>query len=660
MRKLSKKRFGLSIDKTGVMLVTVIFIVAMALVFVTTAMMITIAARQRIYENAKYDQAKLTCTSLAQAIWQAIYSQQINDSMLISLANGSSGSGSVVNFSTDSVPGMGSGDSEASAYFFVQQAEDKAANKPLIIGIEVKCSIDGNTQYYTMYLQKHDPEGKPAAMFDIGIDLGDGGKLVKGVFGFDTSLFGSSWNDQVSWRPENHGLDPTADDNIVFLHNPTYSDQGNMGFYATTLTDGYLSFRDGVFARDVYFLGPHSGLDEGRLQQLSAASQYTGGGTNGDPQYGNLYFYGSRAPIATNAPLDRATLESADPSTYAFSGNLNGQLELNGINNINLDLMEDDEGNLVGFDHFNVEFTGQSFNHFSSVTGTIHYEDGITGFSNSSSRASVPEAEGWGPVIANGMASYMTRNPETIDTIDEVAAKWGSQETGATELNLTSTSLVEAGSYKISSAQNLTGGGTITFDVSAGDIYVFVDSATITMSGGTYIEIKSSIDTDNAVYFFLKNGATIEVGQNGGIVDLRCFNDSYTTFSPSTIDQSKDKTPRCFIFSMYTGGHSKYPVNFTGNNNRLLTAYLGFFPQSNPDNSGESCWIHINNCNADTVFYGRVCAGGVETDNTGNYFFIPYCPAPPLATGYREYAYRDNTDFSVVALEDTPSGYFTA
>ncbi len=655
MRKLSKKRFGLSVDKTGVMLVTVIFIVAMALVFVTTAMMITIAARQRIYENAKYDQAKLTCTSLAQAIWQAIYSQQINDSMLISLANGSSGSGSVVNFSTDSVPGMGSGDSEASAYFFVQQAEDKTANKPLIIGIEVKCSIDGNTQYYTLYLQKHDPEGKPAAMFDMGLNLGEGGSYNSCIVGFDTTYFQDGYDKQVSWRPENHGYDPASDDNIIFLHNPTFNNIDNLGFYATTLTDGYFTFRDGVFARDVYFLGAHSGIDVSDMNQGIAATQRTRG-TTGDLQYGNFYFYGSLAPFANGAPTSRAALESTDPSTYAYSGSLNAQYTFRGINNINFDLMEDDEGNLVGFDQFNVEFTGQSLDHFNTVTGTVHYENGITGFSNSSSRASVAEAAGWDPVVANGITNYLTRNPESIDTIDKVVAKWGSQETGATELDLTSTSLVEAGSYKISSAQNLTGGGTIKFDVSAGDIYVFVDSATITMSGGTYIEITSSVETDNAVYFFLKSGAKFMLGDYGGIVDLRCFNDAYTNFNIGDINQSRDHTPRCFIFSLYTG--SGYPVYFNNNQHRIVTAYIGFFPQSDPDGTG-ACHFGMNNITSGDIFYGRLSAGGIDKSN-GNFLYIPYCPAPPIATGYREYAYRDNTDFSVVALEDTPSGYFTA
>ena len=313
MRRTNKKVMKKADDKKGVILVTVIFIVAMALLFITTALTISIASRQRVYSNAKSDQARLTVTSLAQSIWQAIYSQQINDAMLDNLADGTGGNGSYVTFSSNAVPGMGTGGTESSAYFY-RDSED--ADK---IIIECKCSIDGVSQYYRMVLKKNASEGIPSAMFDIAVSLGDGGVLNSVVVGFDVHYFSptGTYADQVSWRPS----DPNAsDDNIVFLHNPTFSNRDNAGLYSTVITDGYLGFRDAVFGRDVYMVGPNSGFDISLMQQGMVPSRRTNG-TTGDLQFGNLYFWGSETPFINGG-------------SGQYRGNFNGNYEFRSINNI--------------------------------------------------------------------------------------------------------------------------------------------------------------------------------------------------------------------------------------------------------------------------------------------------------------------------------------
>lgn len=665
MRKNNKKRSSSLLTKTGVILVTILFIVAMALIFVTTALMISIAGRQRIYTNTIDSQARLTAVSLAQTVWQAIVSQQINDTDLETLARGNGGNGTVVVFKTNELPGMGLGDSESTAYFYV--AQEANGTDPLKIAIECKCEIDGVAQYYTLMLQKNQGEGTPPAEFDIGVNLGDGGLFNSCVLGFDVDYFNKSnanYDNQVSWRPSGGA----ADDNIVFLHNPTWNGNDNMGFYATLLTDGTLGFRDGVFARDTFLLGENAGINLSAMNQGIAATQRTNGST-GDLQYGNIFFYGTTAPFQNGEPWTEEiywpTRETIVHDAGPYSGSLNAQYTFRGINNLVFDIRHvpahtEADGTAVpeqwiGFSDFNVDITSQSMDHFATVSGGIVYETGVTGFTNSTGRAASVQANGWDSDAAAMYTNYITNYTDKMDTIDKVIDHYGSYEAGATNLDLTSVATVSAGNYLINTSMNIDN-KTITFDMSGDSILVFVDGATITLSNNAYFEITGS-NPDAKVLFFLKNGAKIVINDNSGIVDLRCFTDDYTNYDYADINQAKDNTPRCIIYSLYTanGAHDNYPVYFGQNQHRILTAFLAFYPQSEPNGTG-GCHFGMNNITCNDIYYGRISAGGIDKTN-GNFLYIPYCPGITGETNYRDTAYRDSTNFSVIGAE---SGYFTA
>ena len=282
MRKTNKKCLKSSGKRSGVLLLTILFITAMALIFITTALTITIATRKRIYENAKSDQARLTVTSLSQAIWQAIYSQQINDNMLYNLAYGTGGQGTLVQFDSLTIPGMGQPGSSATAYFWIIQEANESTKTKRKIGIECKCEIDGIAQYYTMVLQQNKSEGKPTGDFNLQVELGDGGLFNSTVIGFDVSNMGSGWKDQIPYD---------AADNVIVMHNPTFSSVDNHGLYSTVITDGRLELRDVVFGRDVYFIGAAAGINfvSGQNETPSRVSDY-----------GDWYFWGTTSPIYRN------------------------------------------------------------------------------------------------------------------------------------------------------------------------------------------------------------------------------------------------------------------------------------------------------------------------------------------------------------------------
>ena len=94
-------------------------------------------------------------------------------------------------------------------------------------------------------------------------------------------------------------------------------------------------------------------------------------------------------------------------------------------------------------------------------------------------------------------------------------------------------------------------------------------------------------------------------------------------YNVANIDQTT--IPRCKIFSLYEGGN---PVGFYGNSsNCVLTAFLGFYPLSNPTGSGGG-HLYINAAGKNLVYYGRIAAGGID-EIGGSPFNIPFCPAEP-------------------------------
>ena len=668
MRKTNKKLSKLVDDKSGVILVTVIFIVAMALVFITTALTISIANRQRVYSNAQSDQARLTVTSLAQAIWQAIYSQQINDQMLYELAKGN---GSLVTFKTADVPGMSNGGTVTTAYFYLIQDEDRTINQVRKIGIECKCEIDGVAQYYTMVLQKNQGESTPSPGFNITCDLGEGGTFSQCCIGFDIAaarLRHLNFRNQVAYD---------ASDNIIFLHSGTMNTEGDFGFYSTLLCSTVVHFREAVFARDVYFLGANAGLDINN--QNHAASTRL----DGSPQTANMYFWGTRSPIR-------------------YNGNLSGTgyWSLQGISNIYFDRADNRtpipdadgrdpgsegwiptySGAIEGFEDMPGHPTNFSVQNFQSLpaSATLHYEHGITGFTNSSGRTFVEEGasaygsdgsvvnEGalWDPVESNGIIeNYYNVDPTLTDTIAEVSDDYLPYYANAQTVTSLSGSVSKPASpytaYLITSSTDL---GGVSFNITDGEIIIFCDG-NIDIDFSSIATISGSGDA--SVTFILMNGAEIHIigDQTGGagIVDTRCYITGTTDYTDVlSIDQTK--RPRCFIYSLYTGGK---PLSFDNNNYTVVNAYVGFYSSGasvGGDNyiptqgSGQQGVISINVMNDHVFLYGRVAAGNIERRNGGNYFYMPYCPELPSSQTDRGYAYRDATDYSVVSGE---CGYFT-
>lgn len=640
MRKTNKQSTRLADDKKGVILITILFIVAVALIFITTSLMISIAARQRVYSNAKSDQARLTVTSLSQSIWQAIYSQQITDAQLMALAKANA----LVQFTSSDMPGMiaaapgTTSNAETTAYFYAIDTD--VSGNPTKIGIECKCKIGDETQYYTLVLKKNGTEGAPSPMFNLTVEIGNGGNLDSCIFGFDASkVTSSSRTGQVRYD---------ARDNVCFIHGSnTYSTQDGSGFYTDLILEGNVFLQDACFSGNVYFLGGGGINFNGGINHFDGAS---------DNSTANMYFWGVEQPFFENgSPMANAT-----------------SVRMGGIRDVYFNFRNTGTNSAPVYSGFSRYVTGYSgsetrtnFNDTMGISGQFHYEEGMTFDHSASNWASNPESHSAAAAHYTGMPP--TVNPDTIDTTGEVQSEIINLRYSATATEITtSTTSLSAGVYRVNS--DLVVSKIINCNVSGGDIYIFVESnKSITTKrpdsapevGGFASGFLINGSGDHNVYIVLKSGATFTVsGGNGGnnthwcgVCDTRCF-----TGGIAEVNINQNVSPRFIIVSSYTGGTQvRLGVN-GGGDYYILTAMLGLFPSTQGGNNGGG-FVAENSNYTQSIFYGRIACGSIDTSGTGGELMVPYCPTGEGSVPHRETAYRDNTDFSVITEE---CGYFTA
>ena len=103
MRKFNKKKSS----RRGAILVTVVFVLAFATIFIAAAMTLTQATRKRVYQEAYSDQARLTVTSVAEAWYRAVNMCEFDDDSILNLC---SGTGTTIHVvaptAADRIPGM--------------------------------------------------------------------------------------------------------------------------------------------------------------------------------------------------------------------------------------------------------------------------------------------------------------------------------------------------------------------------------------------------------------------------------------------------------------------------------------------------------------------------------------------------------------------------
>ena len=93
--------------KQGAILIMVVVILALAMIFISSAMLLTKATRNRLYENSLSSQARLTVTSAAEVFLEALETQEITDKQMDGfLSESPTKADGEMKMIIDGVPGM--------------------------------------------------------------------------------------------------------------------------------------------------------------------------------------------------------------------------------------------------------------------------------------------------------------------------------------------------------------------------------------------------------------------------------------------------------------------------------------------------------------------------------------------------------------------------
>ena len=278
----SKKK--IRTDKRGSMLTLVLVIVGMALIFITSAVIITNSTRARYYDNVQTNQARLTVTAVAETFCSALEMQEISDEELKNWAAGSASA----TISANAVPGLKSTGETSTKVKFSKDANYYYADFSTVVGSKADGSVAKENVRVYMHLK---PPTDKATLFNNMIEVG-----TDAAFGGLNVGAGA----------------PSGANNTVFLHQDAFlTETAGNNFYSDVICTGNTKFGNGGdFSGFLLFAGP-SGKSTGMSGNIkgdycyfvntSGESASTGGGGLGTVDWGmknvafvnynvNLYF----------------------------------------------------------------------------------------------------------------------------------------------------------------------------------------------------------------------------------------------------------------------------------------------------------------------------------------------------------------------------------
>ena len=192
MRKFNKKKAA----KRGAILVTVVFVLAFATIFIAAAMMLTQATRKRVYTEAENNQARLTVTSVAESWLHALQKCEISDSAILALCKaGAGGTGTPVRVkasaTSNTIPGLETENTSSTTSFtevtFTRSPNKTGASKDeeYTYIADFSTHIDGQVENVRAYLTYTPPTstggGKPfSTQIDLNAEFGQNNLEIVG------------------------------------------------------------------------------------------------------------------------------------------------------------------------------------------------------------------------------------------------------------------------------------------------------------------------------------------------------------------------------------------------------------------------------------------------------------------------------------------------
>ena len=603
-------------NKNGVILVIVLLVLAVAMIFITSALMLTNATRNRTYDRATESQARMTVTSLSEAFYRSVQMQEITDDDLWNWAGtkGSPNTLTVSNTSGDIIPGM-TGASDNKSYIEIERAT--AGSSIGDVKVSFTTTIGDKTERVREYY-KYAPKAVIPNFFRSQVDLI--GKS-NDVFNLDIGA-GAPANADDNWVIV-RGTDiksgsgsTTMDSNFMFLGNTnvkpldnTYN--GDLVFLNGSKLDWTTN---GNFKGDVLFLGKTKGSATDAFVNVDSTSKAWGNG--------NKWMFVNR--YSNNS--DRVASMLGNKKIVAASGNI-GNLKYDGS------MIRTDASVKTKADNY-TNGDGKDYIKSGGLVDQYLKADTVDAGDSTSGKYAESVAYPKASVAFSKEGLDMTYPGSSSDSYS--ASSFDSVFNGSD---------VPAGTYEITGSSTSVSkfnsnpdGGFHYYFLSGSQDYLFYINGDINLTGAAFVVLNPGSGTAK---FILGSGCDIWINNTASKRDEHySCNGSGSTFSggfisssnygaPATKDEwiaswsgkcnsityNTSKTPTIYIYGVHNNNVS---CSRYGN----LEAFVGLFDEDYTA-STSSVWF-----SGDQVhFYGRIMSPKLMVLNSAS-VHLPYCPAP--------------------------------
>lgn len=618
-------------SRSGGMLILVLVILGVGMILITSALSITIATRNRFYSDAQRSQAKLTVTSAAKSMVDAItVTQEVRDANIEKWAADDATlyirSASNFNFdvgvgTANSVaPAIGSDSTGSAAYTKVTFNDNTTDRIVMEFETKIDAGLDGGaTEKLKVVLKKKPFDGSPGLFPGI---LNIGSKTSANTF-FNTYV-GTYW--------DGHDVVPhTSPTNVVFLRGDYLVGTGGSAFFCDVVYTGRIGTGAGTnYYKNVVFLGDNAGYDVDHVND---------GGQAIMPQQGYLAYIGQNG----GSVFWKKSGSVYSPTTYPGSG-ISGSLTSQGFFNLYYNTRFGLSSTIDGF-YYSPVIVGSNDTINSTYTDpTNKYASNVhnVGSSNTVSVGGAISENSSDPAYTQAVKDAITKyaTPEMYNFANsDIMSSTAAQTTysgvypgtGASVTSLDGSlgtnKTLTAGNYKVTAAGgSLT--GTWTVDLSGGPVKIVIytggGAGTLNFAGG---EIRvTGGSAESFCYIFLTPNVSLNYPAAWHPTTQGIISESDDAYSWGSNGQNSPTT-KPYI---YVIGFDKNAITLRGSGS-YLEGYCGLY-----GSNGIISWDN------QVCFYGRYEATSL-VNLGGSQPRFPFCPAPweesssgnvPLATKY--------------------------
>lgn len=230
-------------SRSGSMLILVLVILAVALILITSAMIISMAGRQRYYENSEAQQANLTAMSAAKLIAQAAVKGKIPPETIKDMAD----TGNVMEVSdvgTLSVPGLANSSGSKTTAEFGYLDKNGKTYVSVLVTTQIDAGVSGgaSTEQVTALLEKIEIPSTPFNnLMTVGIEeINTNNNFFKMTIG----------NTSGNTAP------------VVLHGNVIAGDSASQTFYSDMIFTGHVAFASGTdFMGDIILYGDNASIE---------------------------------------------------------------------------------------------------------------------------------------------------------------------------------------------------------------------------------------------------------------------------------------------------------------------------------------------------------------------------------------------------------------